>query len=591
MLHPLRAPFLLLVSIVLAAHAAHAQDYPRPAGLAPLRSKPQATLLTAGLDGRKLEVKFVHGSDVRLRDGHLDGIHPDVRRIDAWLDSIGARKAPVFDVPETELDLLRLRGEQRSGRVLHDLNSFFRIELLEEGSAGRICDALNAFDVVEIAYPLGTVGDPSLPALAIVETPDFEPQQGYRRAAPLGIDADYGNTFSCGTGAGSVLADVETGWTDDHEDIKHKTEDAYVGLAGAPYPWDHGTAVMGELVGEDQGLGVRGIVAGADVRLSSHLGSAANLPTAVVNAINAVGPGDFVLLEVQCMGGAPDPYPCEYVDSIFAAVQTATANGIHVVAVAGNGNRDLDAAAYGGAFDRTVRDSGAILAGASNGTSLDKASFSNYGSRLDAHGWGFDVTTAGYGDLFSDGNPPDLRAYTRAFSGTSSAAPIVLGSAVILNNVYREAFGAALDPLVLRAAITATGTPQGSGGNIGPRPNLRAALAALSVPRIALDGSFTPASSFDVDLFGPANGLYILFSAPQLRANPLGIPPYGYLLLGSPITRLAVGHLDAGGKASYTSTIPGGAIPGDTLAFFQAWQRYGGPGVGAFTNQAELVVQ
>ncbi len=586
-----RVPATLLVPFVLSWSLAFAQDYPRPAGLAPLRAKPAVTELGPGLDGQRLEVKFVHGSDVRLRDGHLDGIHPDVEAIDTWLDSIGARRAVVFDVPEAQLDELRLHGEQRTGRVLHDLNLFFRIELADYGSAGQVCDGLNGFDIVEIAYPLGTVGDPTLAAVRIVDTPDFEPLQGYRQAAPVGIDADYANTFSAGTGTGSLIADVETGWTDDHEDTRHKTEDAYVGLAGAPYPWDHGTAVMGELVGEDQAKGVRGIVHDADVRLSSHLGSASNIGTAIVNAISAVGPGDFVQLEVQCFGGAPDPYPCEYVDSIFASVQAATANGIHVSAAAGNGDRDLDSAPFGGAFDRSVRDSGAILVGASNGSSLDKASFSNYGSRLDAHGWGFNVTTAGYGDLFSDGTPSYLRWYTSGFSGTSSATPIVTGAAMILNSVAREAFGVPLDPLVLRATITATGTSQGSGGAIGPRPDLRAALSRLRVPRIALTGPFTPGSSFEVELHGPPGAVYLLFTSPSLRAVPLPIPPYGFLLLANPIARTSVGHLNGSGRATYTGTIPDDAIPGQTFAIFQAWQRYGGPGVGAFTNYVELVVQ
>lgn len=586
----LRAPYLCLASAALAT-LAPAQDYPRPEGLAPLGAKPALTLLSDGLDGQRLEVKFVHGSDVRVRGGRLDGIHPDVAAIDGWLRAMGARVVPVFDAPEAALDGLRMRAESRSGQVLHDLNLFFRVELADAGSSGRVCDALNAYEIVEIAYPLGGVGDPTLAVAVGGDTPDFENMQGYRRTAPLGIDADYGNTFSMGFGTGTVIADVETGWIDDHEDLAHKAENAYIGLAGAPYPWDHGTAVLGELIGENQGQGVKGIVHDAGVLLSSHLGNSANIGTAIFHAINAVLPGDFVVLEVQCFGGAPDPYPCEYVDSIFALVQAGTASGVHVTAAAGNGDRNLDSGSYNGKFDRNVRDSGAIIVGASNGSSLDKASFSNYGSRLDAHGWGFNVTSAGYGDLFSAGVPAYLRSYTATFSGTSSATPIVTGAAVLANNVSREAFGAPLDPLVLRAAITATGTPQGTGGNIGPRPDLLALLPYLGIPRIALQGSFVPGSSYDVEQDGPAGALYILFFSSNLRASPLGIPPYGFLLLGNPIKRLLAGHLDANGEATYTATLPPDAVPGTTYGYFQAWQRYGGAGVGAFTNYDELVVQ
>jgi subtilisin family serine protease len=454
-----------------------------------------------------------------------------------------------------------------------------------------VCDALNAFDIIEIAYPLGTVGDPVIAApVAAPPTPDFENLQGYRRAAPTGVDADYGNTFSAGFGVGTVIADVETGWTDDHEDIRHASEDQYVGLGGAPYPWDHGTAVLGELVGENQGFGVKGLAYGAEVRLSSHTGDSGQIGTAIMHAINAVSPGDFVVLEMQCFGGPPAPFPCEYVDSTFALVQAATANGIHVVAASGNGNNDLDSGSYGGKFDRSIRDSGAIMVGASNGSSLDKASFSNYGSRLDAHGWGFDVTSAGYGDLFADGSPSWLREYTAQFSGTSSATPIVTGAAVLANSIYREAFGVPIDPLVLRAAITATGTPQGSGGYIGPRPDLRDLLPYLGVPRIAVSGTFVPGSSFDVDIAGPADAVYIVFFSAGLR-TPFAIPPYGDLLLANPIQRRGVGHLDVNGEATYTGSVPPNAIPGTTYGYFQAWQRYGGPGVGAFTNYVRIDVQ
>ena len=53
----------------------------------------------------------------------------------------------------------------------------------------------------------------------------------------------------------------------------------------------------------------------------------------------------------------------EYWDSYFDAIKNATARGIIVVEAAGNGGMDLDSSIYGGKFDRSVRDSGAILVG------------------------------------------------------------------------------------------------------------------------------------------------------------------------------------------------------------------------------------
>ena len=54
------------------------------------------------------------------------------------------------------------------------------------------------------------------------------------------------------------------------------------------------------------------------------------------------------------------------------------------------------------------------------------AGFSNYGARVDAQGWGREVTTTGYGDL--QGGADEDVWYTDRFSGTSSASPIVVGA-------------------------------------------------------------------------------------------------------------------------------------------------------------------
>ena len=50
----------------------------------------------------------------------------------------------------------------------------------------------------------------------------------------------------------------------------------------------------------------------------------------------------------------PAPHPCEYDPAIFATVEAATANGVHVYAAAGNGGQNLDSAAYGGALALSV---------------------------------------------------------------------------------------------------------------------------------------------------------------------------------------------------------------------------------------------
>jgi len=462
---------------LLVLGAAHEPELFPDAERSFLGAKPDVTVVTETHVADRLVLKFQHGTNARLVGDRFEPLTPELVAVDAQLEALGATRSRIWLQDDDELVAWRRSGEERSGKPLHDLTQFYHVQLPEGVSVGAACDLLNQHDVVELAYPLGMGGDPVAPPL-LGGTPDFESLQGYRQPAPLGIDAGYGNSFPGGTGAGTIIADCETGWTDDHEDLINKAQGNYVGLAPTNYPWNHGTAVLGEMVGEDNGFGVRGICYDADVRMSTHQGSSANFATAIQAGVDAVGIGDFVVIEIQCFSSAPGPHPCEYDAAIFAVVETATANGIHVFSAAGNGDNDLDSAAYGGLFDKNVRDSGAVMVGASDGSSLDKASFSNYGSRLDAQGWGFDVTSSGYGDL-QGGIPTE--EYTDTFSGTSSATPIVTGAGVIVNSIAKSALGGPLDPFALRDLLTQTGTPQGAGGQIGPRPDLREAIDTLLV--------------------------------------------------------------------------------------------------------------
>ena len=564
---------------------------------APLGTKPARTELLPDHTPGQLEVKFAAGSGVRVTAGRLalpeDGpAQAEAEALGLYFDSLGAELRRTFDLDDAWLRELEARGEARTGRDLHDLTLFAQVLFDPSVDVGAACDTLNAFGIVELAYPVGGASDPSLPAaLAQGATPDFEPLQGYRKAAPDGIDADYASRFSGASGRGTMIGDVETGWTHDHEDIAHAVQGRYVGLAPTMYPWNHGTATLGELVGQDNGFGIRGIVPNAAALMSSHQGTALNVPVALMHAVAALQPGDVVLLEVQCYGQAPGYYPCEFVPSTYAMVETAVANGIHVYSAAGNSAGDLGAPWYRGLFDRSVRDSGAVIVGASDGSLLIPSPFSNYGARVDLQGWGRSVTTCGYGDLYWTGS--DLDSYTRTFSGTSSATPIVAGAGIALNGAHRAAFGVDMDPRALRDVLVQTGTAQASGNPIGPRPDLRRALAALGVPRVELVGPLTPGSQYRLVQHGRTGNPYFIAFAPTLRAVPLQIAPLGEFFLGAPLRRVAGGLLGAEGKAAYLGSVPNDpALAGTTLGYFQGWEFLGGTATGgAFTNYEPLTVQ
>ncbi|MEU7768708.1 hypothetical protein AB0B25_26870 [Nocardia sp. NPDC049190] len=112
-----------------------------------------------------------------------------------------------------------------------------------------------------------------------------------------------------------------------------------------------------------------------------------------------------------------------------------------------------------------MADSGAIVVGAGapppgwHGRDHGPArlTFSTYGQRVDAQGWGLEVTTTGYGDL-QGGTEKDLW-YTGAFSGTSSASPIVVDAVASYQGMSGAATGRRT-PAQVRALLRETGSPQ-----------------------------------------------------------------------------------------------------------------------------------
>jgi serine protease len=202
--------------------------------------------------------------------------------------------------------------------------------------------------------------------------------------------------------------------------------------------------------------------------------------------------GDVILIEQQaavcglpgpCMGPGGDCGPLEAIPPVFDAIQTAVANGLVVVEAAGNGGVNLDQAACGNTFNRTVRDSGAIIVGAGGapGSGMDRQrlNFSSYGSRVDVQGWGGGVASSGYGVLYINVDDPTNRNfwYTNAFSGTSSASSMIAGAATDLQGIARQQSSTPLNPRQVRQILVDTGSPQlgDTSQHIGPRPNLKAA--------------------------------------------------------------------------------------------------------------------
>jgi subtilisin-like proprotein convertase family protein len=438
-------------------------------------------------DQGRIRVKFRDRDRVRLRPGGLVSVAgSDLAGLRGILADLGDPE-PVRLVTRSEeaIDAVRVAAERRSSKILPDMNAYYEIVVSPDRVDAALMD-LNALTVVQTAYRAPVPVSP--PVDIPPTTPSFEPQQGYLDSAPGGIDAREAWNHPGGRGQGVLIIDIEYDWNDTHEDLESALGQELCYVPNGNFT-EHGTAVLGEMGGADNGYGVTGAVPDATFGMVTQdpVGLSNSVSRAISCATPLMGPGDVMLLETQA-DGPLGLLPSEWVQDVFDAVSIATAAGITVVAAAGNGSADLDDPAHGGLFNRAFRDSGAIIvgAGAPPGTGQpdrSRLSFSTYGSRVDVQGWGGSVTTAGYGGLFDGGGDPD-QYYTSTFSGTSSASPIVASAAAALQGIRMAAGAPPLDPILVRQILTDSGSPQQGGpfgaGNIGPRPNLGAAIDALA---------------------------------------------------------------------------------------------------------------
>jgi subtilisin family serine protease len=238
---------------------------------------------------------------------------------------------------------------------------------------------------------------------------------------------------------------------------------------------------------------------------------------------------------------------------VFDAVRAATLKGIHVIAAGGNGSSNLDSSVYKGIFDRSKRDSGSVIVGATDGATLKRASFSNYGKIVDANGWGRNVYTTGYGDLFYPIND-SRQKYTKVFSGTSSATPIVTSAAGAILSAAKQQLGRVLKPKELRDLLRKYGTAVPS-GLIGPRPDLKKLMAAIGLPRgLSLTAPAKFGSNAALALSGKPADQYALVIS---DAPAVAVLPFGRLLVeSSTMILLQMGTFDSKGEASFSAKIP-----------------------------------
>lgn len=432
---------------------------------------------------------------------------------------------PIFGRSEQRIRAARSALPPAVQEVAPDLSVFYGVDAPDQ-HLEELAEQFRALDIVESAYLEPPIDLPVfqvniVPRLAPPPpiTPDFSARQGYLDAAPDGIDARFAWTIPGGRGAGINIIDIEGAWRLTHQDLIVNQGGLISGAQVNDVRFrNHGTAVLGVLGGDANGIGIVGICPDANTRVVSHgagISFPADIATALGVAMSALASGDIILVEAHAPGpryGFTPRRPTsqlgfvtiQYWPEVFAAIAYATAvKGIIVVEAAGNGAEDLDDPIYStpppsfpfgwAPFDRGVMDNGSIIVGAGScppGTHLrgpdpdrSRLDFSNYGDCLDAQGWGTEVTTCGYRDL--QGGPDEDLWYTDVFNGTSSASPIVVGALACAQGALKASGKPLLTPITARNLLRHHGSLQQEAPGrpatqrIGNRPNLLSTLSAL----------------------------------------------------------------------------------------------------------------
>lgn len=472
-------------------------------------SVPELICLTApgtGLRARAASVASASGANINS--------------LNALLNAAGATMVPIFG-SEARIEVSRAAAAISAAAALPELSTYYSV-IVDPAKMDTLAAKLLNDPSVQAAYvkPAATppvwlddggqaVAD-AAPDGEQVPTPTFVANQLYLEVAPGGIDARYAWTRSGGKGQGVRVIDIEGAWRFGHEDLLQNQGGVIAGTQSTDIGWrNHGTAVVSVFGGDDNAFGVTGIAPLANTRAISIFGGTGSA-NAIRQAADALSAGDIILIELHrpgpdANGSGQDGFiAIEWWPDDFAAIVYAAGRGVIVVEAAGNGARNLDAAIFNtrpagfpatwsNPFKLTNPQSGAVVVGAGapppgthgrdHGPDRSRLGFSNFGARVDAQGWGREVTSAGYGDL--QGGANENLWYSDVFSGTSSASPIVVGAIGCMQGALRSASRPLLTPATARNTLRTTGSPQTDAPGrpvtqrIGNRPNLRQALMQL----------------------------------------------------------------------------------------------------------------
>ncbi|QYJ68466.1 S8 family peptidase [Flavobacterium litorale] len=415
-----------------------------------------------------------------------DAQYPTTTEFQSFLQENNFVLEKGIKLSEEQFEYLKQQVQKNTGSSasVEKLNRIYSIALPYQNkeALNQLYSDLSLFNgVAYFVKPLNTA--PLPPADIPPATPSYFLSQGYIQADP-GVNMQYAWDLGY-AGAGINLKDVEYGVNTNHEEFNETNTAIAAGMTisnEVPLVFtEHGTAAIGVAYANNGTYGVSGMAYELNEAIlypEWTQEGGYNRVTAVTQAINTAVAGDVIMYELQVsVLTNSDFVPAEYDQVIWDLTRAATDAGIVIVAAAGNGSQNLDSFDFIEYMNRG--DSGAIIVGAGTpNTNHDRIGFSTYGSRVDVQGWGQNVVTTGYGDLYAIGN--DFNQYYTSFSGTSSATPIIASCAAVLQSYFNQQSGGGyLTSQQIRTVLKETGIAQGTATvveNIGPIPNMEAAI-------------------------------------------------------------------------------------------------------------------
>jgi hypothetical protein len=402
------------------------------------------------------------------------------KELNSIINSNNYELIPFFKVNSDNLNISNDDYSFSVNSSITELRKYYFIDLSKYSSseAINIANNFNQFKEISVAY-----FEPK-PVPPPVNTPDFRSNQTYLNPPNEGLGYNSIKNINGSSGKNIKYCDVEYATIAGHEDMDDSKIKVVKPDSTNPLTIynDHGAAVLGIAFANRNSFGIDGMINDAEIYISYPCYGVQdcnyNVAQAVIDGADALSFGDVILIEQQTSLPYPTNYalgPVEYYDAAFDAIKYAASKGVIVIEAGGNGGVNLDTNFFEGRFDKNLRNSGAIMIGAST-NNLDVIGFSPFGKRIDLYAFGQSITTAGYGAIFSDPQKGKTRHYTNGFGGTSGASALVAPAAVSLQGLYYSLTGKKLSPNEMREIFYNTGTPQKSNyRQIGRMPNLNAA--------------------------------------------------------------------------------------------------------------------